>query len=90
MIGYSAGEEHDSIGKEPQITFNISKNGQYMDPLELLDLSVIADTKIIPDHLSIKYHKDIQKMPIDITNTTVIEGDTTQERRINFLKTRMS
>jgi len=61
------------MSKAANLTFFVSKNGKYMDPLQILDLSVINDIDIIPETLRLKYHKDIQKMPIDITTTSIME-----------------
>lgn len=46
-----------------------------MDPLHILDLSVIKNQDIIPEYLTLKYHKDLQKanQRIDLTTTATME-----------------
>lgn len=90
VIGYSNGDEGDNIrwsSKSAGLDFGISKNKERQDPLQILDLSVIERKEIIPESLQIKYLRDREKMEIDLTNVVFIEWDTTQEKRIQFLKT---
>jgi murein DD-endopeptidase MepM/ murein hydrolase activator NlpD len=77
VIGRSGGEAGTSgaglFAAGSNLTFIVTKHGRYVDPLALLDLSAVTNKNIIPDTLTFKYHRDIQKRPIDLTRLDVME-----------------
>lgn len=72
--------------KWPNIQFEIMKNGVHIDPLSALNLSIIADTSILPTKYQVKYLRDISRRPIDITTTTSMSWNSIMERRMAFLQ----
>jgi hypothetical protein len=56
--------------KPAEITFLVRETHGFIDPLTLLDLSVINKIKNIPATLAWKQQIDFQKRPIDLTSIT--------------------
>ena len=65
--------------------FSVFKNGTPIDPLTVLDISVVKDRSVLPAVYSIKYLRDKYARGVDISNLAHIEGDTVDERAQNFL-----
>lgn len=91
LIGYSWWEPGTRgawfISKGANLTFTVYKDGVAIDPLQVLDLSVIMDKSIIPEEYSIKYLNDKYARSIDITDLQFMSGDTVLARADNFLTT---
>jgi septal ring factor EnvC (AmiA/AmiB activator) len=89
LLGYSGGEPGTRgawfIAPGSNLTFSIFKNGAPIDPLSLLDASVVANKDILPDLYSIKYLRDKYARWVDVSNLAVIDGETVDERAQNFL-----
>jgi hypothetical protein len=58
-----------------------------VDPLQLLDLSVIADKDIIPNEYNIKYLNDKYARTIDISELAFMSGSSPTLRADQFLST---
>lgn len=91
LIGYSGWEPGTKwagfISKWPNLTFAIAKDGEFIDPLTVLDLSVIQNKSILSKVDKIKYLKDLYARPRDLYKLTFFEGRSQDERRENFLDT---
>ncbi|NOZ44313.1 MAG: hypothetical protein GXP45_04185 [bacterium] len=55
------------------MSFSVYKDGIAIDPLTVLDLSVVSNKDILPDTYQIKYLKDKFARPIDITELKFME-----------------
>ncbi len=66
--------------------FYIFKNGIAVDPLTLMDLSVIQDKSSLPDQYGIKFLSDKYSRNIDLTHTNFAEWKSVDERARAFLK----
>ncbi len=73
------------VKESAQFTFLVREVSWYVDPLTLLDLSVISNITSIPAVLAWKQQIDFQKRPIDLTSITFMEGETLEERQQSFL-----
>lgn len=69
------------------MTFLVTKGPRFINPLAILDLSAIDNEKMIPDDLTFKYKRDVQRRPIDLTQLSYMEGESERERQIEFLRT---
>ena len=68
------------------LTFYLFKDGTAIDPLTVLDLSVVMDKdKVLPEEYKLKYFNDQYERPIDITKVSVLKGGTAEERTQRFL-----
>jgi hypothetical protein len=72
--------------KPAEITFLVRDVEGFIDPLTLVDLSVINNIKNIPGTLAWKQQIDFQKRPIDLTSITFASGATLEERQQSFLE----
>lgn len=75
------------ISKWSNLTFFIFKDWIVIDPLQLLDLSVIKNKEIIPNEYNIKYLNDKYARNIDVSDLKFMSWDNTMERSDNFLQT---
>ncbi|HKL44374.1 MAG TPA: peptidoglycan DD-metalloendopeptidase family protein [Candidatus Absconditabacterales bacterium] len=91
LIGYSGGEPGTKgagfISKGPNLTFFTFKDGIAVDPLQLLDLSVVEDKEIIPKDYNIKYLNDKYARTIDISELKIMTGNSVTERANQFINT---
>lgn len=91
LIGYSGGEPGTKgagfISQGPNLTFFTFKDGVAVDPLQLLDLSVIEEKTIIPRKYNIKYLNDKYARTIDISNLKFMSGSSLMMRADQFLTT---
>lgn len=89
LIGYSGGEAGTRgawfIAPGSNLTFSVFKNGAPIDPLSLLDASVVMNKDILPDVYSIKYLRDKYARWVNVAELPVIDGATVDERSQNFL-----
>lgn len=90
LLGYSGGEPGTKgagfISDGANLTFGVYKDGLPVDPLTLLDLSVVKNKDILPEVYHIKYLKDKFARPIDITELSFMEGDNELQRADSFLE----
>ena len=92
IIGYSGWEPWTQgawfVSEGENLTFAIYKDGVAIDPLTLLDLSVITNWKeVLPQDYKLKYLSDMMTRPIDVSELKFMSGDTVDERSQNFLST---
>lgn len=89
LIWYSWGEPGTKwawfTSKWPNLTFFVFKDWVAIDPLKLLDLSVVVDKDIIPSNYSIKYLNDKYARKIDISSLQLMTWETLMERADMFL-----
>lgn len=90
LLGYSGGEAGTRgagfVSPGANLTFSIYRNGEAVDPLQLLDLAVVEDKDALPSEYHIKFLRDKYARPIDITDLAFAEGDTLDDRATAFLK----
>lgn len=85
IIAQSGGEPGTEgagfVSKGENLTFSLFKDGVAIDPLTVLDLSVVQDKdKVLPEEYCLKYFNDQYVRPIDITKVSLIKGDSVDER----------
>lgn len=90
FIGTSGGEPGTEgagfLSKSANLTFQLFKDGVAIDPLTVLDLSVVQDKeKVLPEEYRLKYFNDHYVRPINVENLTFIKGDTVDQRAQTFL-----
>lgn len=90
LIGYSGGEPGTrgagfSAGGS-KLHFEMIKDGQWIDPLFNLDLSVIQDRSILPQQYEIKYIRNVAERQDERKNIVFFSGATHEERRLQFLQ----
>ncbi len=74
------------VSKGANLTFSLFKDGVAIDPLTVLDLSVVEDKeKVLPEEYRLKYFNDQYVRPIDISNLSLIKGDSVDARAQTFL-----
>ncbi len=74
------------ISKGANLTFSLYKDGVAIDPLTVLDLSVVQDReKVLPEEYRLKYFNDQIIRTIDVTNVSLLKGRTVDERAQTFL-----
>lgn len=74
------------VSKGENLTFSLFKDGVAIDPLTVLDLSVVQDKeKVLPEEYRLKYFNDQYVRPIDVSNLSLIKGDTVDARAQTFL-----
>lgn len=73
----------------PMVTMQLYKNGNLIDPLQLMDLSVINNPTTLPETYQVKYDIDLRTRSavIDFTEVKFMEGNSVRERRLKFLDT---
>jgi len=90
LIWYSGWEQWTRwagfISKWSNLTFWVYKNWRAIDPLRLLDLSVIQNKDLLEWKYEIKYLKDKYSRWIDITEIKFMTGKTLLNRADNFLR----
>lgn len=90
IIGYSWGEPWTKwawyVSEGENLTFSIYKDWVAIDPLTILDLSVVTDWKdTLPQDYKLKYLSDVMTRPIDVSDIKIMSGDTVDERSQNFI-----
>ena len=74
------------ISKGANLTFSLFKDGVAIDPLTVLDLSVVQDReKVLPEEYRLKYFNDQMIRPIDVSNLSLLKWDTVDVRAQTFL-----
>lgn len=73
----------------PMVTMQLYKNGNLIDPLQLMDLSVINNPTTLPQTYQVKYDIDLRTRSavIDFTEVKFMEWNSVRERRLKFLDT---
>jgi len=90
IIGYSGGEPGTKgagfVSEGENLTFGIYKDGVAIDPLTVLDLSVVTNRQeTLPDEYRIKYLNDHLVRPIDVSELKLVEGNSVDERAQKFI-----
>ena len=90
LIGYSGWEPGTMwawfASEWENLTFSVYKNWVAVDPLTLLDLSVVTDRQnTLPEEYKIKYLNDQLVRPINVSDLTLMEWKTVEERAQRFL-----
>jgi murein DD-endopeptidase MepM/ murein hydrolase activator NlpD len=90
IIGYSGGEPGTKgagfVSEGENLTFGVYRYGLSVDPLSVLDLSVITNWEsVLPEEYRIKYFNDSLVRPIDVSTLAFSEGKTVNERSQHFL-----
>ena len=90
LIGYSWWEPWTMwawfASEWENLTFAVYKDWVAVDPLTLLDLSVVTDWQnTLPEDYRIKYLNDQLVRPIDVSELKLIEWDTVDERAQKFI-----
>jgi murein DD-endopeptidase MepM/ murein hydrolase activator NlpD len=90
IIGYSGGEPGTKgagfVSEGENLTFGVYRYGLPIDPLSVLDLSVITNWKqALPEEYRIKYLNDTLVRPIDVSELVFAKGRTVNERSQHFL-----
>ena len=74
------------ISKGANLTFSLFKDGVAIDPLTVLDLSVVQDREtVLPEEYRLKYFNDQMIRPIDVSNLSLLKWDTVDVRAQTFL-----
>lgn len=90
LIGYSWGEPWTLwawfASEWENLTFSVYKNGVAVDPLTILDLSVVTDWQnTLPEEYKIKYLNDQLVRPIDVSDLKFVKWTSVDERAQAFL-----
>lgn len=90
LIGYSGGEPGTKgagfISRGPNATFQVLRKGKFIDPLALLDLSVMKDKSQLTESLQVKFIKNKYARSIDLSDLKFMQGENLLQRRIAFLE----
>lgn len=74
------------VSKWANLTFSLFRDGVAIDPLTVLDLSVVVDReKVLPEEYRLKYFNDQIVRPIDVSNLSLLKWDTVDVRAQTFL-----
>lgn len=65
----------------------IAQHGEFLDPLSVVDLSVVKNRGILPKKYKIEALKALYQRPREMYKLTFMKGDTPDERFETFLKT---
>lgn len=91
LIGSSGGEPGTRgagfASPWPKVHFEVFKNWQAINPLSVLDLSVVQNRNAIPLEYEIKYLTDKASRKIDLSEVKIMEGNTLNDRRQEYLDT---
>ena len=91
VIGKSGGEP-GSIGagvdsSTPHLQFELLKNGEHIDPLHHLDISIFPKDNSLPEEYNIKYVQDYFSREVELAQEKIeVVGDSIEERRDDFLQ----
>jgi septal ring factor EnvC (AmiA/AmiB activator) len=85
--GWEAGTEWAGfVSKWENLTFSIFKDWVAVDPLTVLDLSVVVDKEeVLPEEYRLKYFNDQIVRPIDVSNVSLLKWETVDARAQTFL-----
>lgn len=74
------------VSKWENLTFSIFKDWVAVDPLTVLDLSVVVDKEeVLPEEYRLKYFNDQIVRPIDVSNVSLLKWETVDARAQTFL-----
>lgn len=90
LLWYSGGEPWTNgagfASNGEWLWFTIFKNWVAIDPLPLMDLSVVQQKNTLPEGYGIKFLSDKYSRDIDLTNVNFASGTTVDSRATAFLK----
>ncbi len=69
----------------PHLHFEVIKNWEYVDPFELMDLSVIPSRNMLQSRYHRKYIQDSMSRKTDMNNLTQLSWTTVEERRKEYI-----
>jgi hypothetical protein len=69
------------------VSMQLYKNGAPVDPLQIMDLSVINNPTLLPETYQVKYDVDVRTRSsiIDFSEVKFMQGNSVRERRLTFL-----
>lgn len=91
VIGKSGGEP-GTIGagvdsSDPHLQFELLKNGDHVDPLLHLDISIFPEKNTLPKDYKIKYIQDYFSREVELAEEKIVlSGSNVEERRDDFLQ----
>lgn len=74
------------VSDGPHLHFEVIQNGKHMDPLHVLDLSVLNGKNQLIEKYHFKYIKDKYSRKFDLWDIDYISWNSLAEKRKNFLK----
>lgn len=69
----------------PHLVFELMKNGEFIDPYSVMDISIFESKEELPQEYRMKYLQDYFAREINLNNVEQLPGDTILERRDAFL-----
>lgn len=72
---------------QPHLLFEVMKNGDYVDPYFVLDLSIFENKEELPAQYQRKYLQDFFAREVDLSQVTYQQWTTLDARRDAFLRT---
>ena len=69
----------------PNLTFMVIEKGEFVNPIDYLDLSTLQDKSSIPTGYKFRYLKDKYNLPRDLYAVKTLQGNSVEERRQSFL-----
>jgi murein DD-endopeptidase MepM/ murein hydrolase activator NlpD len=89
LLGSSGGEPGTRgawfASPGPKVHFEVFKDGKAINPLSVIDLSVVQNRNTIPLEFEIKYLSDKASRKIDLTDVKIMPWNTLNERRSQYL-----
>jgi len=70
-----------------RLDYSVMKNGQWVDPMSVLDVSIFPKKSDIPVKYADKYLKNLYEREVPLDTFDVMKGNTLSERRDSFLRT---
>lgn len=91
VIGKSGGEPGTNgagvDSSSPHLQFELLKNGEHIDPLLHLDISIFPQKNTLPKDYKIKYIQDYFAREVELAEEKIeVVGDSVEERRDDFLQ----
>jgi murein DD-endopeptidase MepM/ murein hydrolase activator NlpD len=91
VIGRSGGEP-GTIGagvdsSSPHLQFELLKNGEHIDPLDHLDISIFPSKNVLPDQYHVKFVQDYFAREVELAQEKIeVVGESIEARRDDFLQ----
>ena len=73
------------VSEESHLVFAVLQNGEAMDPLDLLDVSIFNE-EILPQKYHVKYLNDFFAREVDLSGLPEVAGNTIDERKEDWLR----